>query len=370
VSKEADIVRAAEALKAIKALVESNQDDNIAPDADILTLDSVVWRSPSTPVIDPVAQNAALSPPSNPEQTIVALANAAEIFAQSPVPQPEQMQAGQLQPKQPQPEQPQEDGKVAPQPAHMESDPYSIFELGEPVLRDRLETEPTASQGLPPEQSEVMAVQAARQLQYEKIMQERARQKALAPSPHLQPTAPRPAPQDNAADGGNFADFTVDEHEAMMSTPLGRLDLTASSATEPSIDTAIEQAATEQAAIEQAQAQAQPTPAPEVQPEKASPKAVEPPVEAPATPTAPSAPSPAKAAAKAQIPLHIVTDNGVEEGDESNPQDVMRNALRSMIREQIGTWVQDNIGSLIEDALREPPRERKNTPHRNNLNKD
>ena len=354
-SKEADIVRAAEALKAIKALVESNQDDNIAPDADILTLDSVVWRSPSTPVIDPVAQNAALSPPSNPEQTIVALANAAEIFAQTPAPQSEQAQ---------------EESKVAPQPAHMESDPYSIFELGEPVLRDRLETEPTASQGLPPEQSEVMAVQAARQLQYEKIVQERARQKALAPSPHLQPTAPRPAPQDNTADGGNFADFTVDEHEAMMSTPLGRLDLTASSATEPSIDTAIEQAAIEQAAVEPAQ----PTPAPEVQPEKASPKAVEAPVEAPVeaktTPAAQSVPSPAKAAAKAQIPLHIVTDNGVEEGDESNPQDVMRNALRSMIREQIGTWVQDNIGSLIEDALREPPRERKNTPHRNNLNKD
>jgi len=362
VSKEADIVRAAEALKAIKALVESNQDDNIAPDADILTLDSVVWRSPSTPVIDPVAQNAALSPPSNPEQTIVALANAAEIFAQTPAPQSEQ---------------PQVESKVAPQPAHMESDPYSIFELGEPVLRDRLETEPPASQGLPPEQFEVMAVQAARQLQYEKIMQERARQKALAPSPHLQPTAPRPAPQDNAADGGNFADFTVDEHEAMMSTPLGQLDLTASSATEPSIDTAIEQAAIEPA---------QPTPTPEVQPEKVSPNAVEAPVdvhveapvdvhveapvEAMTTPAAQSAPSPANAAAKAQIPLHIVTDNGVEEGDESNPQDVMRNALRSMIREQIGTWVQDNIGSLIEDALREPPRERKNTPHRNNLNKD
>lgn len=358
-SKDADILRAAEALQAIKALVEANQSATEGGDDGVLTLDSVVWRSPretveedSAPEEVPASRDEGVGPSLSAADTqqeqddYTAQLGDVSVTAQ-PVSAP-LTDADHA-------------GSVAVQPAHLPRDPYAIFELAEPAYRDRFETEETVSRGTPPPQSELISRAAARLLHQHKIAETRDMPRTLAPSPHLQPTTPRATPIDDAIMETAYADFSMDEHEALMSTPLPLhnqmkaavpdQDDKSIEATTPSqaADVAADQTSpvTTSASGEAADAQTNQTDGRDAQ-------------------ATDSAHKPRKPAlSKSQIPLHVVADNRVAEGDETNPEDVMRNALRSMIRDQIGHWLEDNISTLIEDALREPAGERKTTPHRN-----
>ena len=390
-SKEADIARAAEALEAIKALVESNQSAAGAVGDDVLTLESVVWRSPREDLEDndDDARRATGDKAVSDFVELAALAKAmagpsSEIDADSGKERSIGLQEGggaaTISPPAIEPESasieaaqrrtvPQE--TVAQQPAHMPSDPYAIFELGDPVYQDRLSTEPTVSRGLPPTQSELMSRAAAHHMQQQSIAEQRSARQTLAPSPHLQPTPHRDLPADDDKNAIGYADFSLDEHEALMSTrlPLERSarhvaptdpeaevpaphkngDPVAAQTTTKSPGESTDEITDEITA----QDDEQPLAAPEAAPLSSS----------------ASWPTPRKTApSKPQIPLHVVADNGVAEGDETQPEDVMRNALRSMIRDQIGNWLEDNISELIEDALREPsgrePSGRKKTPTR------
>ena len=377
-SKEADLARAAEALEAIKALVESNQSAAVAVDDDVFTLESVVWRSPREDLgdndddarratgdkavsdfVELAALAKAMAAPSSEidadsgkERSIGVQEGGGAATISSPTIEPESasIEAAQRRAV------PQE--SVAQQPAHMPSDPYAIYELGDPVYQDRLSTEPTVSRGLPPTQSELMSRAAAHHMQQQSIAEQRSARQTLAPSPHLQPTPHRDLPADDDKNAIGYADFSLDEHEALMST---RLPLERSARhvapTDPEdaevpaphkyVDPVAAQSTTQITTQGTGQSTGQITAQDDEQP-LAEPEA------APLSSSA-SRPTPRKTApSKPQIPLHVVADNGVAEGDETQPEDVMRNALRSMIRDQIGNWLEDNISELIEDALREP----------------
>ncbi len=353
-SKEADVIRAAEALQAIRALVEANQSGARVAD-DVLTLDSIVWRSPRETVPDQAGEV-----DGDAEATKSTADKQHEFVAghQDPVPA----------------------DRLTTATSKKTVDPYAIFDLSDPVMTSRMQNEPTVSAGSAVTQAEILARQAAKELEIQRRAYERTIEKQLAPSPHLQPHDPVAENMDNDAGvSAAFEDFSVNEHEAMMSTPLPMPSSKIAQPTDSSQDDLPEEG---------------PAPSPRPSPRRASAymhskrKSAHYGGEPHSEGTHPSKPvyqpnpqeiQPEQATASSartsqmvsgQIPLHVVADNGVFEGDETNPQDVMRNALRAMIRDQIGHWVEDNIGDLIQDALREPSIERKTTPNRNNRTQD
>ena len=367
VSKEADVIRAAEALKAIKALVEANQ----TVDEDVLTLDAVVWRAPNetlqddeamVPVAPPTSSVAALqaavnqlSVPATTETAVHAPDAITPIVADTP------LSSATI---------------IAETSPTVVEDPYAIFDLDTPVVTSRLGAAEAIDAELPTERSADLARAALREQREQRV--EGAGSRPLAPSPVLQPTAERAMP--DVSDGASYADFSMDEHEAMMSTPLPTALSRQQNAAPNDNDDApadneggnvtpqlapdliargqrdAETRSAQLGADSQANTEIKPNSAVEqmsyAEPEQAENSKIE------------SQPTAASSSGSTQIPLHVVADNGVQEGDEINSQEVMRTALRSMIRDQIGNWLEDNINDLIEDALREPSSERTTAPAR------
>ena len=364
VSKEADVIRAAEALKAIKALVEANQ----TVDEDVLTLDAVVWRAPNETVHD--------------DEEATAAPAAASVSAL-------QAAMGQLSEPAPVGITPTNIGTVAPngsghtpsparivaEPAPlMDEDPYAIFELDNPIVTSRLGTADAVNAELPTERPADLARAALREQREEQL--DRKATPALTPSPILQPTTERTMP--DVGENTSYADFSMDEHEAMMSTPLPTA-LSPQQNDTPQLDDDLNaddgrngqaQLAPDLIAQGERDAKAQNSRLVEENTEiKTNPvveqMSIAEPVEVESSKPEPTPSTPSTNSTN-QIPLHVVADNGVQEGDEINPQEVMRTALRSMIRDQIGNWLEDNINGLIEDALREPSTGRTTAPARKN----